>query len=189
VQQSHAAMKTSKPYAHIRRFRREAIFILLTTVAAIGALGVFGHHAPSFSSYLMPSGQVATPAGTPRIIRGGDAWNGIPQAPTPRPPTSPRPATDSGETLIDVVTRVRDGDTIVVGPIPIRIANLDCAETGTVARDRATRRMIELVRGQQITCVLEGRRSWDREVGVCALTGGRDIGDILIAERLCTRWR
>jgi hypothetical protein len=59
----------------------------------------------------------------------------------------------------------------------------------TAAGERATRRLTELVRGQQLTCQLEGRRSWDREVGVCALPGGRDLGEILIAERLCTRWR
>ncbi|HMR11935.1 MAG TPA: hypothetical protein PKA88_39405 [Polyangiaceae bacterium] len=54
---------------------------------------------------------------------------------------------------------MRDGDTNLVGLILIRIANLDCAETGTVAGERATRRMSELVRGQQLTCRLEGRRS------------------------------
>lgn len=43
---------------------------------------------------------------------------------------------------------MRDGDTIVVGLIPIRIANLDCAETGTAAGERATRRLIGVLGAQ-----------------------------------------
>ena len=185
----HTAMRSIKPNSRMRRFRREAVYILLTTAAAIGALVFFEPHAPSVGRYMMSSGQPERPSDAPRIIRGGDAWNSGPRAATPRAPASQRPAAAPGAQLIDVVTRVRDGDTIVVGLIPIRIANLDCAETGTVSGERATRRMTELVRGQQLTCQLEGRRSWDREVGVCALPGGRDLGEILIAERFCTRWR
>lgn len=184
-----AAMRSIKPNSRMRHFRRQAVYIVLTTAAAIGALVAFEHHAPSIGRYMMPSGEAERPSDAPRIIRGGDAWNSGPRAFTPRAPASQRPAAAPGAQLIDVVTRVRDGDTIVVGLIPIRIANLDCAETGTAAGERATRRMTELVRGQQLTCQLEGRRSWDREVGVCALSGGRDLGEILIAERFCTRWR
>ena len=91
--------------------------------------------------------------------------------------------------LVDRVTRVRDGDTIVVGLIPIRIANLDCAESGTAAGERATRRAKELVANQTVQCRLEGRRSYDREVGVCALEDGRDFGQVLISEGVCSRWR
>ncbi|MCL4069282.1 hypothetical protein M3484_22245 [Pseudomonas sp. GX19020] len=90
--------------------------------------------------------------------------------------------------LIDRVTRVRDGDTIVVGLIPIRIANLDCAESGTFSGERATRRVKQLVNGQTLTCRLEGRKSYDREVGVCSLPDGRDLGEIMIAEGACKRW-
>lgn len=90
---------------------------------------------------------------------------------------------------MDRVTRVRDGDTIVVGLIPIRIANLDCAESGTSAGERATSRAKELIAGQILTCRLEGRRSYDREVGICTLEGGMDFGEVLIAEGYCSRWR
>jgi endonuclease YncB( thermonuclease family) len=37
-----------------------------------------------------------------------------------------------GRTLEGQVTRVRDGDTIAVGGTPVRFANLDCAELGTL---------------------------------------------------------
>ncbi len=89
--------------------------------------------------------------------------------------------------LIDRVTRVRDGDTIVVGLIPIRIANLDCAESGTAAGERAARRTKQLVADQTVQCRLEGRWSYDREVGVCSLEGSQNFGEVLIAEGYCER--
>lgn len=88
------------------------------------------------------------------------------------------------------VTHVRDGDTIEVGGTPVRIANLDCAERNTVAGDRATRRMRELASGEQVTCTLEGRMSYDREVGTCKLAAiGQDLGRVLIGEGTCSRWQ
>lgn len=171
-----------------RRFIRKARYILLTTVLAIGAVFWFSFYAPDVGHYMM-TGQFPAAQEGPRITRGGDAWSGSGRTPTRRQTPAQASAAEPGAQLIDVVTRVRDGDTIVVGLIPIRIANLDCAESGTTAGERATRRMSELVQGQQLTCTLEGRRSWDREVGVCALPDRRDIGEILIAERLCDRWR
>lgn len=95
----------------------------------------------------------------------------------------------TGSVLVDRVTRVRDGDTIVVGLIPIRIANLDCAESGSPAGERATRRAKQLVANQTVKCRLEGRRSYDREVGVCALADCHDFGEVLISEGYCSRWR
>lgn len=105
-------------------------------------------------------------------------WGGSSSSPSP-----------TGSMLIDRVTRVRDGDTIVVGLIPIRIANLDCAESGTPAGERATRRAKQLVANQAVQCRLEGRRSYDREVGVCSLANGQDFGQVMISEGYCSRWR
>lgn len=112
------------------------------------------------------------------VRKGREAISGNTTSPSPR-----------GAVLIDRATRVRDGDTIVVGLIPIRIANLDCAESGTGAGERATRRAKELVSGQMLSCRLEGRRSYDREVGICALESGRDFGEVMFAEGYCPRWR
>lgn len=128
-----------------------------------------------------PDGGGAT---TVTVRNGGNAWKGA--RPAAR---DTAPAAVAGGVLIDRVTRTRDGDTIVVGLIPIRIANLDCAEKGSRAGDRATRRAKELVAGETMTCQLEGRRSYDREVGVCALSDGRDFGEVLISEGYCSRWR
>lgn len=86
-------------------------------------------------------------------------------------------------------SHVRDGDTIEVRGTPVRIANLDCAERGTAAGRDATYRMVELVQHGPLLCHLEGRWSRDREVGTCAIADGRDIGEIMIAEGVCARWR
>lgn len=125
---------------------------------------------------------------TPRILNGGRAWGNSGSAVRSRP-VARNNASPAGHRLIDTVTRVRDGDTLVVGLIPIRIANLDCAESGTSSGDRATRRAKELASGETLTCRLEGRRSYDREVGTCALSDGRDFGAVLIQEGYCRRWR
>ncbi|VVT28005.1 conserved hypothetical protein [Roseovarius sp. EC-HK134] len=87
------------------------------------------------------------------------------------------------------VTNVRDGDTIEVEGRPIRIATLDCAETGSVAGDAATRRMRALVSGERVICSLTGEQSYDRWIGNCRLANGRDIADVMIGEGLCRRWR
>ncbi len=87
------------------------------------------------------------------------------------------------------VTHVRDGDTIEVASVPVRIANLDCAEMSTAGGRTARERIMQIVRGQQVACNLEGRKSYDREVGTCVLaSSGEDLGEILIGEGVCGRW-
>lgn len=119
----------------------------------------------------------------PRALNGGQAWGG----------TGGQDAARSSNTHVSValagaVTRVRDGDTVVVGKTPIRIANLDCAERGTANGDRATRRAKELLAGRSVTCALTGHQSYDREVGTCRLLDGRNLGAVLIGEGFCERW-
>ena len=100
------------------------------------------------------------------------------------------PDDTSGQHLEATVTDVRDGDTIEVGGVAVRLANLDCAERGTAQGEAASARMRELVAGEVVACWFEGRRSYDQEVGTCALaSSGTDLGEILIAESICERWR
>ncbi|SEP27234.1 hypothetical protein SAMN04490248_1642 [Salinihabitans flavidus] len=47
----------------------------------------------------------------------------------------------SGRSIEGHVTYVRDGNTIEVAYVPVRIAKLDCAESGSMAGNRATKRM------------------------------------------------
>lgn len=139
---------------------------------------------------LQPEPQIdlSKEADKPRVLRGGGAWTGSNAWKGRRGTREPSAASPSRQ-LVDFVTRVRDGDTIVVGLIPVRIANLDCAERGSTSGDRATLHITRIVKGVQLRCSLEGRRSYDRKVGVCRLPDGRDIGELLIAGGYCARWR
>lgn len=100
----------------------------------------------------------------------------------------PQGASLGGADLAGRVTHVRDGDTVEVSGVPVRIANLDCAERGTAAGERATERMRQLANLGPFFCDLEGRKSYDREVGTCRMVDGRDVGEVLIGERQCSRW-
>lgn len=97
-------------------------------------------------------------------------------------------AISSSQEIVGPVTHVRDGDTIEVSVVPIRFGSLDCAETGTADGSRATERMRTLIRGQTLTCYLNGRTSYDRKIGSCRLQDGRDLGGIMISEGYCQRF-
>lgn len=84
--------------------------------------------------------------------------------------------------------RVIDGDTVEVLGTRVRIANLDCAELPSAAGERAKLAAGVFLRsGAEISCTLSGRRSYDRELGLCAVDG-RDLGEYLIANGACDRW-
>lgn len=106
------------------------------------------------------------------------------------PPPSPAPPAPAhgvrGQVLSGLVAHVRDGDTIVVGQTPIRFTDVDCPENGTPEGERATQALRRMVAGQQVECRLEGRRSYDREIGICSLAG-RNLGLALVAQGLCLR--
>jgi endonuclease YncB( thermonuclease family) len=106
---------------------------------------------------------------------------------TPPPAPAPRIAATRGQVLAGPVAHVRDGDTIVVGVTPVRFADVDCPETGTAEGERATQALRRLVAGQVVQCRMEGRRSFDREIGTCALADGRNLGGELVAQGLCLR--
>jgi endonuclease YncB( thermonuclease family) len=78
------------------------------------------------------------------------------------------------------VTVVRDVDTIVVAGTPVRLNGLDGPETSTRIGREARTFMTRLVRGETVTCQLNGERTHDRWVGVCFLDG-QDLGAIAVA--------
>ncbi|OWJ73349.1 thermonuclease family protein [Haematobacter missouriensis] len=83
---------------------------------------------------------------------------------------------------------VRDGDTIEVSGVPVRFGSLDCAERDTREGQIATERMRELIAGEELSCALNGRRSYDRSIGRCTLPDGSDLAARMIREGLCGRY-
>ena len=89
--------------------------------------------------------------------------------------------------LTGQITHVRDGDTIEVGNIAIRLNGLTCDERGTDLGDDATRFLRSKALGKKAICSLNGERTYDRLVGRCATEDLGDIGAHLITQQLCGR--
>ena len=87
------------------------------------------------------------------------------------------------EQISDIVTHVRDGDTIVVGRQPIRLNGIAAPERNEPGGNEATAFMKRLVLGKRVNCVLNGEVSHDRLIGRCYLND-RDIGRLIIAAGL-----
>jgi micrococcal nuclease len=86
-------------------------------------------------------------------------------------------------TLIAQVTHVRDGDTIEVGGVPIRLNGLAAPEHDEPGGPEATRAMVELVDGKTLRCELDGEQTHDRCAGICYLDG-KDISAAMVAAGL-----
>jgi endonuclease YncB( thermonuclease family) len=93
------------------------------------------------------------------------------------------PPADAAEcprgTLTGQVTYVRDGDTMEVGSMPIRLNGLAAPDGDEPSGAAATKAMTELVRGRTLRCELDGERTHDRCVGVCYLEG-ENISEVMI---------
>jgi len=79
---------------------------------------------------------------------------------------------------------VRDADTVVVAGTPVRLNGIDAPETSNRYGREAKSFMERLLRGQTVTCELNGDRTYDRWVGTCFIdVDGQfvDIGAIVIA--------
>ena len=103
-----------------------------------------------------------------------------------RAQTAASSAPSDQKVLTGKVTHVRDGDTIVVAGIPIRLSALDCPEKGTQNGDYATR-LAEQCLGLQATCELTGAKTYDRLVGYCQINGA-DFGMYMMKNSACKVW-
>ena len=93
-------------------------------------------------------------------------------------------------TLTGQVTLVRDGDTIVVGSMPIRLNGLAAPEGDEPGGGAATQAMTQLVQGRTLQCELDGERTHDRCAGICYLEG-EDISEVMVhrgVARDCARF-
>jgi len=93
----------------------------------------------------------------------------------------------SKDTVVGRVTHVRDGDTIEVLGRAVRLKGLTCDERGTVLGEVATKEIKSIVAGQIMNCVMTSKQSYDRAIGWCSLSDGRDIGALLIERGVCGR--
>lgn len=112
------------------------------------------------------------------------------ESPTPSPsPTTQSPSptpTQDADTHTAVVTRVIDGDTVVLdNDERVRLLGIDAPETAECHADTATQRMIELVQGETVTLVRDGddRDHYERLLRYVDVDGV-DAGLTLIQEGL-----
>jgi micrococcal nuclease len=92
--------------------------------------------------------------------------------------------------LSGTVTHVRDGDTIEVGKIPIRLNGVSAPELKEPLGPQSKKFMKSLVYRKQVRCELTGAKTYDRLVGTCYLDG-KDIGITVIKAGLaldCPRY-
>ena len=88
--------------------------------------------------------------------------------------------------LTGAVTHVRDGDTIEVNNVPIRLAALDCPERGTQKGDTASK-IAQQFLGSQAKCELTGAKTYDRLVGYCEIND-TDFGRYMMQNSACKVW-
>lgn len=92
--------------------------------------------------------------------------------------------------LTGTVTHARDGDTIEVGKIPLRLNGVSAPELDEPFGQQSKQFMHSLVMGKTVRCELNGEKTYDRFVGICYLDG-EDIGITIIEAGLaldCPRY-
>ena len=92
--------------------------------------------------------------------------------------------------LTGTVTHVRDGDTIEIVEVPIRLSGVSAPELDEPLGKKSKNFMRELVEGSVVRCELNGQKTYDRFVGTCYLNG-KDIGILIIEAGLaldCPRY-
>ena len=92
----------------------------------------------------------------------------------------------SGSILSGTITYVRDGDTVEVNGIAIRLAALDCPENKT-QKGRYATKVAKQFEGSKMICELTGAKTYDRLVGYCSVNG-LDFGRFMMQNSACKVW-
>jgi len=92
-----------------------------------------------------------------------------------------------GDILEGQVTRVRDGDTIEVNGVAIRLSALDCPERGTLGGEHANRLAQQFLNTKAV-CELTGAKTYDRLVGYCSIEN-QDFGLFMMLNSACKLWK
>jgi len=81
------------------------------------------------------------------------------------------------------VTHVRDGDTIELGRMAIRLQGLAAPEGDEAGGAEAGEAMRALVLGRPLRCQLDGTQTHDRCVALCDLDG-KDVAEVMVRQGL-----
>ena len=92
-----------------------------------------------------------------------------------------------GDILEGQVPRVRDGDTIEVNGVAIRLSALDCPERGTRGGEHANRLAQQFLNTKAV-CELTGAKTYDRLVGYCSIEN-QDFGLFMMLNSACKLWK
>ncbi len=84
---------------------------------------------------------------------------------------------------------VIDGDTIVIGGTPVRLAGIDAPEFDQPYGRKAKFAMIALCKGRIVTAETMGERSYGRVVATCHLPDGTDLSAALVEQGLALDWK
>jgi endonuclease YncB( thermonuclease family) len=95
-------------------------------------------------------------------------------------------AADPAVPVVTGLDRIRDGDTLVVGGVPVRISGLHCPERDEPGGAAATAAVAALASRAEVACTLTGRRSHDRRIGQCR-AGTTDLAETLVRRGHCAR--
>ena len=95
-------------------------------------------------------------------------------------------AAKDGTVISGTITHVRDGDTIEIDGIAIRLAALNCPENDTQKGKYATK-VAKQFAGLQAICELTGAKTYDRLVGYCKING-TDFGRYMMNNSACKVW-
>ena len=85
------------------------------------------------------------------------------------------------------VTHVRDGDTIELNGLAIRLPALYCPERGTRDGEHANR-LAQQFLNAKAECELTGAKTYDRLVGYCSIEN-QDFGLFMMLNSACKLWK
>jgi len=101
------------------------------------------------------------------------------------------PLASSNSTILSgTVTNVRDGNTIEVNGVAVRLSALDCPDNNTRQGKQASKQATKIATqfdGSQAMCELTGAKSYDRLVGYCTV-GSTDFGLYMMQNSSCEVW-
>ena len=84
------------------------------------------------------------------------------------------------EAVKGLASHIRDIDTLEIGGIPIRLNGLDGPELSEPRGQESKAWLIALLSDVELSCTLNGERTYDRYVGTCYLPDGRDLSAVII---------